>query len=107
MLARVPRMPAMRWAPRSACHRHHGPKRPRACQVRGRDRWPLDRWVASPALAQFGATAVVPEAVEASLQLGGIVLASIGPSREDAACAITQFPLGDYLGLEAIAGERG
>ena len=57
-------------------------------------------------LAQFGATAVVPEAVEASLQLGGIVLTSVGASAEDAAQVIAQFRRGDYAGLEAIAGEE-
>ena len=57
-------------------------------------------------LTQFGATAVVPEAVEASLQLGGIVLTSVGASPEDAARVIAQFRQDDYVGLEAIAGEH-
>ena len=57
-------------------------------------------------LAQFGATAVVPEAVEASLQLGAIVLTSVGASAEDAARVIAQFRQGDYAGLEAIAGDE-
>lgn len=56
-------------------------------------------------LAQSGATAVVPEAVEASLQLGGIVLASIGATNHDAAQIIARFREGDYAGLEAITGE--
>jgi len=56
-------------------------------------------------LTQSGATAVVPEAVEASLQLGSIVLTSVGASPEDAARVIAQFRQGDYVGLEAIAGE--
>lgn len=56
-------------------------------------------------LAESGATAVVPEAVEASLQLGGIVLASIGASNQEAAQIIDQYRRGDYAGLEAISGE--
>jgi monovalent cation:H+ antiporter-2, CPA2 family len=55
-------------------------------------------------LAQSGATAVVPEAVEASLQLGSIVLTSIGASAENAAQLIAQFRQGDYAALEVIAG---
>jgi CPA2 family monovalent cation:H+ antiporter-2 len=57
-------------------------------------------------LAESGATAVVPEAVEASLQLGGIVLTSVGATAEDAAQVIAQFRRGDYAGLEAITGEE-
>jgi CPA2 family monovalent cation:H+ antiporter-2 len=57
-------------------------------------------------LAQSGATAVVPEAVEASLQLGGIVLTAVGASGEDTAQIIAQFRQGDYAGLETIAGEQ-
>jgi CPA2 family monovalent cation:H+ antiporter-2 len=57
-------------------------------------------------LAESGATAVVPEAVEASLQLGGIVLTAVGASPEDAAQIIAQFRHGDYAGLETIAGEQ-
>jgi CPA2 family monovalent cation:H+ antiporter-2 len=66
--------------------------------VRGRD--PLH----GRRLAQIGATAVVPEAVEASLQLGSIVLTSIGAG--DAAQLLAQFREGDYTGLEVIAGEE-
>jgi hypothetical protein len=57
-------------------------------------------------LAQYGATAVVPEAVEARLQLGGIVLTSVGASAEDAAQVIAQFRGRDYAGLETIACEQ-
>jgi CPA2 family monovalent cation:H+ antiporter-2 len=66
--------------------------------VRGRDP------VHGRRLAQFGATAVVPEAVEASLQLGSIVLTSVGASADDAARLIAQFRQGDYAGLDVIAG---
>ena len=57
-------------------------------------------------LARFGATAVVPEAVEASLQLGGIVLASVGATSDDAAHIIAGFREGNYAGLEAIVAEE-
>jgi voltage-gated potassium channel Kch len=57
-------------------------------------------------LAGSGATAVVPEAVEASLQLGGIVLTAVGASAADAAQIIAQFRHGDYAGLETITGEQ-
>jgi CPA2 family monovalent cation:H+ antiporter-2 len=68
--------------------------------VRGRDPHHCRR------LAQIGATAVVPEAVEASLQLGSIVLTSVGASAADATQLLTQFRAGDYAGLEVIAGEE-
>ena len=57
-------------------------------------------------LTAWGATAVVPEAVEASLQLGAIVLAATGSSQEEAARIIDQFRRNDYAGLETIVGER-
>lgn len=69
--------------------------------VRGRD---PDH---SRRLAQSGATAVVPEAVEASLQLGGIVLTSVGATADDAAEIIGRFRQGDYAGLDAISAEQG
>jgi monovalent cation:H+ antiporter-2, CPA2 family len=81
----------------AALHQHFAELR---IFVRGRDPHHGRR------LAQFGATAVVPEAVEASLQLGGIVLTSVGASAEDAAQVIAQFRRGDYAGLETIAGEQ-
>jgi CPA2 family monovalent cation:H+ antiporter-2 len=56
-------------------------------------------------LARRGATAVVPEAVEASLQLGGIVLTAVGASGGDAARIIEQLREGGYAGLEAIADD--
>jgi CPA2 family monovalent cation:H+ antiporter-2 len=58
-------------------------------------------------LAQSGATAVVPEAVEASLQLGGIVLTAVGATADDAADIIARFRQGDYAGLDAISAEQG
>ena len=57
-------------------------------------------------LTAWGATAVVPEAVEASLQLGAIVLAATGTSQEEAARIIDQFRRNDYAGLETIVGEH-
>jgi CPA2 family monovalent cation:H+ antiporter-2 len=56
-------------------------------------------------LARRGATAVVPEAVEASLQLGGIVLTAVGASGGDAARIIEQLREGGYAGLEEIADD--
>ncbi len=56
-------------------------------------------------LARRGATAVVPEAVEASLQLGGIVLTAVGASGGEAARIIEQLREGGYAGLEAIADD--
>ena len=58
-------------------------------------------------LARRGATAVVPEAVEASLQLGGIVLTAVGASGGEAARIIEQLRAGGYAGLEAIADDAG
>lgn len=58
------------------------------------------------ALEERGATAVVPEAVEASLQLGGVVLESVGASPESASEIIQQLRRNDYAGLEAITGEN-
>jgi monovalent cation:H+ antiporter-2, CPA2 family len=57
-------------------------------------------------LTAWGATAVVPEAVEASLQLGAIVLAATGTSQEEAARIIDEFRRNDYAGLDMIVGER-
>jgi len=56
-------------------------------------------------LTEWGATAVVPEAVEASLQLGAIVLAATGTTQEEAARTIDEFRRNDYAGLDTIVGE--
>jgi CPA2 family monovalent cation:H+ antiporter-2 len=57
------------------------------------------------ALQERGATAVVPEAVEASLQLGGVVLQAVGASPESATDIIQQLRRDDYAGLDVITGE--
>ncbi len=49
----------------------------------------------------------MPEAVEASLQLGGIVLTAVGASGGEAARIIEQLRAGGYAGLEAIADDAG
>jgi CPA2 family monovalent cation:H+ antiporter-2 len=67
--------------------------------VRGRDPGHGKR------LTEWGATAVGPEAVEASLQLGAIVLAATGTAHDEVACIIDQFRRGDYAGLDTIVGE--
>jgi K+:H+ antiporter len=82
-----------------AALRHHFPEL--RIFVRGRDPDHGRR------LAQSGATAVVPEAVEASLQLGGIVLTSVGATADDAADIIARFRQGNYAGLDAISAEQG
>jgi CPA2 family monovalent cation:H+ antiporter-2 len=56
-------------------------------------------------LTEWGATAVVPEAVEASLQLGAIVLAATGTTHEEAARIIDEFRRNDYAGLDTIVDE--
>jgi CPA2 family monovalent cation:H+ antiporter-2 len=82
----------------AALHRHFPELR---ILVRGRDPDHGRR------LARSGATAVVPEAVEASLQLGAIVLTTVGATADAATQIIAQFRAGDYAGLETIAGEQG
>jgi hypothetical protein len=79
----------------AALHQHFPELRIFVC---GRDRHHGHR------LAQFGAAAVVREAVEASLQLGGLVLTSVGANAKDAPHVNTQFLQGGYAGLEVIAG---
>ncbi|HET6519918.1 MAG TPA: monovalent cation:proton antiporter-2 (CPA2) family protein [Geminicoccaceae bacterium] len=58
-------------------------------------------------LAGRGATAAVPEAIEASLQLGGIVLDAVGVGRDAVTRLIDGFRAGDYAGLEEITGGGG
>ena len=56
-------------------------------------------------LTRWGATAVVPEAVEASLQLGAIVLTATGTAQDEAARIVGQLRQDDYAGLDPIVGE--
>ena len=79
-----------------ALHQHYPELR---IFVRGRD--PEH----SRKLQERGATAVVPEAVEASLQLGGIVLQEAGASGEEAARIVQQLREADYAALKTVTGE--
>jgi CPA2 family monovalent cation:H+ antiporter-2 len=56
-------------------------------------------------LTEWGATAVVPEAVEASLQLGAIVLAATGTAQAEAARIIEELRRNDYAGLDTMVGK--
>ncbi|VAW10079.1 Inner membrane protein, KefB/KefC family [hydrothermal vent metagenome] len=64
--------------------------------VRARDRRHMHR------LEQAGATAVVSEAAESSLQLGSIVLTSLDVSTDDIASVIQSYREDDYAQLEEI-----
>lgn len=55
------------------------------------------------ALARRGATAVVPEAVEASLQLGAIVLSALGPG-DEVGRIIERLRADDYASLDIVGG---
>ncbi|MDD9903255.1 MAG: monovalent cation:proton antiporter-2 (CPA2) family protein [Rhodospirillaceae bacterium] len=55
-------------------------------------------------LTQEGATSVVPEALEASIQLAGIVLRAVGTSVETIDTVEQEFRRDDYLALEEIQG---
>ena len=57
-------------------------------------------------LEQEGATAVVPETVEASLQLGSIVLTAIGTSRADVDQLLERLRSENYAALENIIDAR-
>jgi K+:H+ antiporter len=54
-------------------------------------------------LESGGATAVVPETVEASLQIGGIVLSAIGTSADDVTRIMDDFRRDNYARLEGLA----
>jgi CPA2 family monovalent cation:H+ antiporter-2 len=56
-------------------------------------------------LEQRGATAVVPEAVEASLQLGSIVLTAIGGTGDEAARIVEQLRGSGYAALDTVVDE--
>ena len=53
-----------------------------------------------------GATAVVPETIEASLQLGGIVMNSMGMTPDEVAAIIEDLRQDDYEKLSEIAPEH-
>ena len=55
-------------------------------------------------LTQEGATSVVPEALEASIQLAGIVLRAVGTIVETIDTVEQDFRRDDYLALEEIQG---
>ncbi len=56
-------------------------------------------------LARRGATAVVPEAVEGSLQLGSLVLGALGVGSEAVARVTDELRRADYAGLQEIGGD--
>lgn len=73
-----------------------------------RNRWPgipifVRAWdmTHSDELFKLGATGVVPETLESSLQLAGQVLQSLGTPREAVGDIITRIRERDYAGLEA------
>ncbi len=54
-------------------------------------------------LEREGATAVVPETVEASLQMGGILLSAVGVSTDEITRVMNDFRKDNYARLEALA----
>lgn len=54
-----------------------------------------------------GAAAVVPETVEASLQLGGILLSAVGVSTDDITRVMNEFRDNNYAHLEALIESSG
>ncbi len=58
-------------------------------------------------LEESGAAAVVPEAVEASLQLGGILLSSVGIGTDDVTRVMADFRADNYALLEDLDGKAG
>jgi len=69
--------------------------------VRARDRQ------RSHELKQVGATAVISEAAESSLQLGNIALKTLGVDEDDALCIIQGYREEDYSGLDDIIQGEG
>lgn len=53
-------------------------------------------------LESEGATAVVPETVEASLQIGGILLSAVGVSNDDITRVMDEFRKDNYARLESL-----
>jgi CPA2 family monovalent cation:H+ antiporter-2 len=58
-------------------------------------------------LVRHGATAVVPEAAEASLQLGSLVLSTLGFGADAVVRVTNDLRRADYAGLEEIEGDLG
>jgi CPA2 family monovalent cation:H+ antiporter-2 len=58
-------------------------------------------------LAMAGATDVVPEMVEGSLQLGGSLLRQLGESREEVVQALEEFRRATYSRLREISVGQG
>ena len=54
-----------------------------------------------------GASAVVPETVEASLQLGGILLSAVGVGTDDVTRVMNELRDGNYARLEALVEPAG
>ena len=54
-------------------------------------------------LESEGATAVVPETVEASLQIGGILLSAVGVGADDITRVMNEFRKDNYARLESLA----
>ena len=78
-----------------------------------RDRWPgipifVRAWDMSHSdeLFKLGATGVVPETLESSLQLAGQVLESLGTPREAVGDIIVRIREKDYVGLEAPGSDN-
>jgi CPA2 family monovalent cation:H+ antiporter-2 len=58
-------------------------------------------------LVRHGATAVVPEAAEASLQLGSLVLSTLGFGADAVVRVTNDLRRADYAGLQEIEGDLG
>ena len=58
-------------------------------------------------LAGEGASAVVPETVEASLQLGGILLSTVGVGTDDVTRVMNELREGNYARLEGLVEPAG
>lgn len=71
-----------------------------AIYVRARDRQHIFQ------LEELGATAVVPEAAESSLQLGSIVLGSLDVSSDEIQCVIQSYRDDDYARLGDVISLR-
>jgi CPA2 family monovalent cation:H+ antiporter-2 len=54
-----------------------------------------------------GASAVVPETVEASLQLGGILLSAVGVGTDDVTRVMNELRDSNYARLEALVEPAG
>jgi len=81
-----------------AAMRQHFPKLP--IHVRARDRHHAEL------LQARGATEAVPETVEASLQLGSVVLAALGTRRDDVDQLLSTFRAEKYAALQGIVDAK-